>query len=196
LFIWPGSSESVVVRGVNPMSCTWRDGLGRSRDRRIDRRWAVRQRRPGVAVPWCGRACSGRCSSSVWQPVLGSIASVLYRNDIAATASRLPDGIRSAVEESIGSAVGVGATGPPPLPSRPPSKRSPRPSRPSSCWPQPSWQRDPSCTSGCTMPDAKPSPCRHRSNVNQPRQTTTRRPRGPACHAHDEPGTRREQEWP
>jgi hypothetical protein len=45
--------------------------------------------------------------------VLGSIASVLYRNDIAATASRLPDGIRSAVEESIGSAVAVGATGPP-----------------------------------------------------------------------------------
>jgi hypothetical protein len=44
--------------------------------------------------------------------VLGSIAPVLYRNDIAATVSRLPAGIRSAVEESIGSAVAAGATGP------------------------------------------------------------------------------------
>jgi hypothetical protein len=42
--------------------------------------------------------------------VLGSIVSVLYRNDIADTAARLPGGARAAVEESIGSAVAIGSS--------------------------------------------------------------------------------------
>lgn len=120
--------------------------------------------------------------------MLGSIASVLYRNDIAAPASRLPAGIRRAVEESIGSAVAAGAAGP---------------AAAAVDAAQPAFTAAIQAVfllAAALMAAGSLLALRmhraHRAAVPLPpqvqreptRQTTTRRPRGPACHAHDNPG--------